>query len=1641
MEMTNGCQVGLSTSEGLDILHTDISRLLREVDGNNTTGKTGWAPHWPFHHRNVRSTLPWTTVAIWVLQGAALFVAYGMVAQDMGRRDSLVVEAFVVLLVAMVMLFSVLQERQSCCGDLCCSAGCHGYAVFCSTGETVLLWRPLLFCWLPWLCCFLFCRRDSLVVEAFVVLLVAMVSCYLTGWDGKLHQEEMINKVKVALKKLEGCIESCSDLGWQENLYPDLYMPYCPAITAAWTYRDGQLVNLPAALLVRGDVIALRPGQTTPVRCRQLEGDGSLELQPGDTYSPSVPDSQDPPSSPRGVAPLRPCRFLVTQTTFTNNISLCLENCHRRPVSVQDRERHDVHRLVEWRLLPLTLVLVLLVNLLRFFLLRDDVGHWAEMLLALPVYAILPLLPPLFPWLWLGLNTYGTARVLALMQAGKLQQEYWSFEHIDVFEEEEEERFLLTQVTGTPPSYTPSSHPHHSLTTSSPHLFSRLIKIKVILSQFSSNELQINSQATLLLVVTENTCRCCPIIYKLYKGNFPHSFSLPVQWRTVRVLMWAVLTGRTESLPRTANILHTLGSVTALCCVDKRGVLSCPNASPEKVFFLTSLEDDGTRAEDDGMESEVSSETDPKSNDLADNKVNESRENLKIDLETQDVLFKASTELLQRDKNVEDKETHISSKKQTSNTPEKSQSQENVQRERAVDEKAVLQESFSEEEFFECHAEVLDITTDPHSSSGLRFDDTRWERHLNSLKPLGLNIMLNICNPLAVERSAGFMDHLNCVSKDMGGRAILRYRRCLCQLVQQIGFSDKVLELFKLKTQVAAYRGLGAGLGQDQLARRSSFLRNKLPLPNMVSVVTKDYTTGMLQLLTHGTADIVLDSCTDFWDGIDLCPLTDKDRKKILDFYHRMSLSAYCSAFAYRPMEKDEVVPIPLGEQKPIRAQVEKFCLGPVSRHLGEVFYELPVRETDEPRGADTPVSDTSLSSTHSQLYSASAHIFLLLICRPEDLLPPVQTLEDSNLSLASRGKGRTIRREQDWFSAQSRQVFIGMVSAQYQAKMDVVHMIEDLDTACIRFVHFSAEDELRSRIFSEKMGLEAGWNCHISLLSSPEDRSRHSSGPDGDRSRHSSGETDVPARRSKIHLLGSHAEERVPILEPSQVTFRDEVSEHLLPESPEHDVLDVARDPGRHLDLPGQDTRFSGNQSSAEVSRQCSQESQNYRYGGELGLQDSVLIRDDRHDDIISMETDVTSHHSDVFDMTNRAKLPRGIDNIRPHLENVDNVPLLVPLFTDATPQATKEMLKIMQEYGEVVCCVGSSTNIQNTGVFLQADVSVAVEPGYPQLCMRHGAPAVSQSQEKGSSPCALSCVLNTLPCSAVFNKEHNYTSVLLQMIQEARHLVLCIKNCLLFLLGCQLSISLVQLLSAVVLLPPPLSGGHVLWLSCLVVPALSASLVAKEVDKTVMSLAPGKNQNHLPVESLLQFGLHYAGRFIPSLGVCLLCFAFVLHAVCSKVSPAEVCHPVFGNRNLTLSWNDYEGESSTGLVLAQECCCFLLVMYFGVTSMSYVHRSHPLWRRLPFTNRVWLVCVLVILILQVVYFAVAMAISSANHTVQFSLGDVPLSAWLLGLLWVVVLVVCNELVKLHETRLSVRYQKRAKLQFGTKLGMNSPF
>lgn len=54
----------------------------------------------------------------------------------------------------------------------------------------------------------------------------------------------------------------------------------------------------------------------------------------------------------------------------------------------------------------------------------------------------------------------------------------------------------------------------------------------------------------------------------------------------------------------------------------------------------------------------------------------------------------------------------------------------------------------------------------------------------------------------------------------------------------------------------------------------------KVPFPHCLSVVMRESNSQTLQLMTQGTADIVLDCCDDFWDGSDLRPLTAQERKR-----------------------------------------------------------------------------------------------------------------------------------------------------------------------------------------------------------------------------------------------------------------------------------------------------------------------------------------------------------------------------------------------------------------------------------------------------------------------------------------------------------------------------------------------------------------------------------------------------------------------------------------------------------------------------------------------------------------------------------------------------------------------------------------
>lgn len=497
----------------------------------------------------------------------------------------------------------------------------------------------------------------------------------------------------------------------------------------------------------------------------------------------------------------------------------------------------------------------------------------------------------------------------------------------------------------------------------------------------------------------------------------------------------------------------------------------------------------------------------------------------------------------------------------------------------------------------------------------------------------------------------------------------------------------------------------------------------KVPFPHSMSVVIKEIYNGSLQMLTQGTADLVLDCCDDYWNGHDLRMLTKEDRKRALDFYQRNALTAYCTAFSYRPL----------------RHGINGVLSGQNNEEVA--YLELPPQ---------TKYRMSHVDNNHCDEYEEHTSL--------------AHSLSTDSLLFSDYSKEENVSDVDGCFEMQCHQIFIGMVTMQYQAQTDVVQLIERLERACIRFVHFSKENELRSRVFSEKMGLESGWNCHISLLS-------------GDQS-------SLPSPKNSANLVTSQTQLESDV---------DECHRLLVPSTLESTKTLSSSAPCAISNQDPSDFNRTSNVHDSQESIEMNQVP-----GVHRSSQDSAMDENCRS---LSNLSDISEHSAPInFDMSNRAKLPRGIENIRPHLENVDNVPLLVSLFTDCSAEATREMLSIMQQYGEIVVCIGSSASNANCEIFLQADCSIGIEPLYPQVCQdypafvesniynnkhrlqgkkRHSKIAKLIEQEPITiSPVYLSRQLNSLPCSISTMRDDSLSFVTL--IELSRRFTAGMWNCI---------------------------------------------------------------------------------------------------------------------------------------------------------------------------------------------------------------------------------------------------------------------
>ncbi|XP_030383039.1 transmembrane protein 94 isoform X2 [Scaptodrosophila lebanonensis] len=1387
-------------------------------------------------------------------------------------------------------------------------------------------------------------------IPSLCLLIILLLDLFMVIRENNLRRTEIYRKTRNVLTELQMAEQYlCEE--WKPSNYPHLNNPMSPSVSLQWTYRDGVIVNLPWALLVRGDYIILRPGHISPGPCHEVETKKFFNTN--EIYGAS--QMGDPPVKPVARAPLPDLICCLERTPYLDNLRICLRNSLKRPPTIYNQQRYLLvtKYIQQWGFIS-ALIITVFAGLLRVHGYGLPTRNWVSVLVESPAAAVIPLLPLIFPLMWISMNLWGVARLQCFLKTPQAILEKTATKS---FEED-----LDT------PSYDYDN-----------------------ISLLRSNVLR--------------------TWIDLWRGNC-------------------------ELLPRSANLVQVLGSISALCCVDKKGILSWPNPTAEKVFFLHNTDDEQN---DDGA-----------------------RSNSQLSMETE-----------------------------SEDGPDVDEDHKG---------RGIV-------------AEVLDLTHDQHCPFRLEFDDHEWKAHIKSLKPLGLAILLNTCSPLTHEHYAQFCSHVTAVAMLDKDLVPVTNRRCLCELAKQIGFTDHATDRFALEGQLASYRHL-----QPDVVRRDiRFARQlqlsskvKVPFPHSLSVVMRENPGGYLSLFTQGTADIILDCCDDFWDGKDLRPLSPQDRKRALDFYQRSALTSYCTAFAYRPL----------------RHGIHGALSGPNPQHNGGpiAYLELPPESKLRMQHVDKRHCD----------FEGGHHVKLSHSISTDSLLFSESKDEDCN-------------DVEGCFEMQCHQVFIGMVTMQYQAQNDIVRLVERLERACIRFVHFSKENELRSRVFSEKMGLESGWNCHISLLSEPEETKTNSiatakgkdTTSDGIKSPKCPGkqQQQQPNTTSTIntatacttttitttitdtndHLDNTsnihNSSAKIMNIQPLEVKAGDQPTDH--------DHIDFVGDEaggagdgpdlnyllGPPNNLESSKTLSSSAPGAISNPDECSALNETPSSGESNGIDSDEVDKNDtardengeikipaepdpdRHKQRHSLDsamdencrsmstlTESTDQSAPInFDMSNRAKLPRGIENIRPHLEQVDNVPLQVSLFTDCSAEATRQMLDIMQSYGEIVVCLGSSANSSNAEIFLQADCSIAVEPLHPQVCQDVAAfteknihnnkvhlqrrmqqsdkipPTAAppddtwasqellesglfssdaramQSPAHTISPIYLSRLLNSLPCSIAVCRDDPLS--LVAIIELSRRFSLGLWNCIQYWACCAGAISILNVLCACLTLPPLLTPLVVIYLMCVPVPLIAISLAHIDVDPKIMNRATSKKQTDYDSRAFAFVLWCYGCKFL--LPVLILLVAYWMFI------PQSFSDQILGEKIETNGLCAPDNSKLYKFIdIARSCSLLGLLLHFVLVSITFVHRDHSLWQRNPFRNRIWaLTCLGILLIHLCICLFDLMPESVFKHLSEVYIAIIIVFGGSL-----LSLAGC-ELAKYQENKVNARYQRRARLDFGTKLGMNSPF
>ncbi|KAJ2840602.1 hypothetical protein FBU31_000274, partial [Coemansia sp. 'formosensis'] len=411
------------------------------------------------------------------------------------------------------------------------------------------------------------------------------------------------------------------------------------------------------------------------------------------------------------------------------------------------------------------------------------------------------------------------------------------------------------------------------------------------------------------------------------------------------------------------------------------------------------------------------------------------------------------------------------------------------------------------------------------------------------------------------------------------------------------------------------------------------------------------------------------------------------------------------------------------------------------------------------------------------------------------------------------------------------------------------------------------------------------------------------------------------------------------------------------------------------------------------------------------------------------------------VEDHDIKAQLPRGIESIRSHLREVDDIPLQISLFAECTAESTREMINIFQENGDIVCCIGSALKDANTLTFAAADLAVGIEPiphfnwiahGSSQVAAGHSGHDVANDGSISTAGAlvtqyALGAALTCIPCP-LFLQHDTSLYTLMQVTSEARRLVGCIQQSAALLVASCLALVGINLVSSMCLLPPALTGFMLQWVLWVVVPVLGAALLFVPHDESIMSTMPLKNQNH--VSDMPRFAAYAAIRMLPPVVVTLLVYVTALERLLANVAHLGRLSRVFGRAD----WLALDAEQQWALLAAQTFAMVAFVFHAVCVSSTLMYRTRSCVEFVPFRNVAWSAAAALSLLLTCVFAALILAFGDAR------ISRVAWYTYLIAFAGPLALLPLQDMCKLHDKKRWTRLQKLAKLEFKTKLGQHSP-